>query len=100
MRFEDMIRDPLSFATNICQTVGLAVDEHEHTLKTWSDRVQDSNNDKFIEARTSRSYSRRDHSVRVGRWRENLSEEEARRAAAIAARTSKSFGYDLSGLDK
>jgi len=64
-------------------------------LAAWSDRVQDSNNERVIEAETSRHYSRPDHTVRVGRWCENLSGDEARRAIGIVSRANRHFGYDL-----
>ncbi len=45
-----------------------------HPLDTiCSLRVQNTNNGQFVEAKTSRAYSRTDHTVRVERWRENLS---------------------------
>ena len=93
--FEDMIRDPHSFASGVCKTLGIPQEENEVPLCKWAERVQDSNNAQFVEAMTSRSLSRPDHSVRVGRWRENLSIDEARAASRIVAGVSQKFGYDV-----
>ena len=72
--FEDMIGDPAAFAARICRSLGLEpAGVRRDAGAAGRDRVQDSNNAKFVEAETSRGYSRPDHSRRVGRWRENLS---------------------------
>lgn len=64
-------------------------------MQRWSDRVQNTNNDKFVEALTSRSHSRPDHSVRIGRWRENLSADEAKSVVDLVSKTNSRFGYYL-----
>lgn len=93
VHFEDMIADPAAFTSAICREIGLDRRDHEAELSDWERRVQDSNTADFVEAATSRAYSRPDHSVRVGRWRENLSDDEVAQAAAIAGETGRSFGY-------
>ena len=94
-RFEDMIHDPRGFAYQIGDEVGLARAEHERELKDWFERVQDTNNDRFVEAKTSRTHSRPDHTRRVSRWRENLTAEEVRRLVPMLRETATRFGYDL-----
>jgi len=69
----------------------------ERCAHRWATRVQDTNNEQFIEAQTSRNYSRPDHSRRIGRWRENLSQEEIEQALKIVSSVNTQFGYDLSG---
>mgnify|MGYP000034955135 CR=1 FL=1 len=91
--FEDMIGDPAAFAIGVCRTLGLNPGSFADTLRGWSDRVQDSDNPKFVEAKTSRGYSRPDHSRRIGRWRENLSNEDVERAWPIVAEAAAQFGY-------
>ena len=66
-------------------------------VAAWADRVQDSNNERFVEAETSRGYSRPDHSRRVGRWRENLSAEDIALAWPIVAEPAEAFGYTRHG---
>lgn len=96
VRFEDMLRSPREFAEDVCDRIGISPADRRDGVDTWADRVQDTNNERFVEAQTSRSYSRRDHQVRVGRWRENLDRSEVRTVAAIVARANAAFGYSLS----
>lgn len=91
--FEDMIRDPQGFAAGICATLELPLEANAAVVRKWAGRVQDTNNRHFVEAVTSRNLSRPDHSVRVGRWKENLSTEDAKAAAAIVGDVARAFGY-------
>ncbi len=95
MRFEEMIADPAAFARRVCAVVGLDTEACSPAIGAWADRVQDTNNERFVEARTSRPYSRPDHSRRVGRWRENLSEDDVRAVTPIVAEAACTFGYAL-----
>jgi hypothetical protein len=97
VKFEDMIADPESFAISVCQIVGLDPASAKNELKTWAARVQDSNNEAFVEARTSRPYSRADHERRVGRWRENLTDEDIATVWACVAPVAEQFGYRRAG---
>ncbi|MGI9543722.1 MAG: hypothetical protein ACR2MX_10715, partial [Cyclobacteriaceae bacterium] len=94
-RFEEMVAEPLRFSTKVCKEAGLDPEFCRRHLETWSERVQNTNNKKFVEAKTSRAYSRRDHSVRIGRWKENLSEKEIASILPIISRTSIKLGYQL-----
>jgi hypothetical protein len=98
VRFEDMISAPAEFARGICDRIGLDPRDRDQAVADWARRVQDTNNTDFVEAKTSRSYSRPDHTVRVGRWRENLSNEDIARVLPIVSATAQSFGYDLTGI--
>jgi len=91
--FEDMIRNPLEFAQGICREIELDPHSVAEALASWACRVQDTSNDAFIEAKTSRSYSRPDHSRRIGRWRENLSQADVMQVWPIVAKTAERFGY-------
>jgi hypothetical protein len=93
VRFESMIEDPLSFARAVGVMVGVDVAGEAAALERWAARVQDSNNEAFVEAKTSREYSRPDHSVRVARWRENLTDEEVGRVWPIVETAAARFGY-------
>ncbi len=94
-RFEDMLLDTQNFAEQVLDRINYQVDEPHEGLSAWIDRVQDSNNEKFIEAETSRAYSTKDHSVRVGRWKENLTPEEIDTALPMVSKTASQFGYSL-----
>jgi hypothetical protein len=93
MRFEEMIADPLTFARSICTEIGIDADREAAVVTQWAHRVQDTNNASFVEARTSRPYSRADHSVRVARWRENLTDDEVELAWPIVKRAAERFDY-------
>ena len=93
VRFEDMIADPAAFSAAICARLGIDPDANAPHLARWSRRVQNSNNSDFIEAETSRGYSRPDHRVRIDRWRENLTDAEASAVWDIAGRTALAMGY-------
>ena len=95
VRFEDMIRAPDQFALNVCARLGLNADEQQEFISAWTARVQDTNNEQFIEAETSRNLSRPDHTRRVGRWQENLSGEDVVSASRIVGDTARALGYDL-----
>ena len=97
VRFEDMIEDPAGFAATISDALGIAPADQSQGISAWARRVQNTNNADFVEATTSRPYSRPDHSVRVGRWRENLSEIEASSVLPIISEVSRSFEYELPG---
>ena len=93
--FESMLMDPIGFVQRICSDIGIHESRCATDLATWSDRVQDTNNEKFIEAKTSRSYSRPNHKKRIGRWRENLKPEDLNRVIPIVREAATTFGYDL-----
>ncbi len=94
-RFESMIADPLRTAQETAQNVGVEITpEVASSLHTWAGRVQDTNNDQFVEARTSRRRSRPDHSRRVGRWRENLTDADVDLIRPIVADAAATHGYD------
>ena len=94
-RFEDLIADPRACADRTAALVG--VDASDPAVSAWVDRVQDTDNDRFIEAETSRRRSRPDHRYRVGRWRENLSASDVEAVAPIVERAARRHGYDLPG---
>lgn len=95
-RFETMIHDPLAFAHAAIRAIGVDPASVGPELATWAGRVQDTANDRFVEARTSRRHSRPDHVHRVGRWRENLTPEEVATITPIVAPAATRLGYDLS----
>lgn len=67
-------------------------------LAEWANRVQNTNNEHFDEAQTSRNYSRADHQTRIDRWKENLSMEDIKRVIPILQKTAKQFGYALNQM--
>jgi hypothetical protein len=93
--FEDMIKAPRQFANEICNEVGVDIKKHDSDLAEWANRVQNTNNENFVEAKTSRHYSKNDHQTRVDRWKVNLSKEEIKSVVPIVRETALQFGYQL-----
>ena len=60
IRYEDLVRSPLAFAEDVCAKIGLSSTDSMRTLEDWANRVQNTNNQHFVEALTSRSHSRPD----------------------------------------
>ncbi|NRB49708.1 MAG: hypothetical protein HRU41_18650 [Saprospiraceae bacterium] len=94
-RFEDMLANPIGFALDLSKQLGVDIAKHRSELEAWARRVQNTNNEQFVEAKTSRPYSTKDHKVRVGRWRENLAEEEMLGILPLIHTTMKEFNYDI-----
>lgn len=88
-----MIASPEGFAETIGSEMGISDISVQKPVRDWVCRVQNTNNEHFVEAMTSRSYSRKDHTVRVGRWRENLSSKELDQVLPIISETAGTFGY-------
>ncbi|MCP4007781.1 MAG: sulfotransferase [bacterium] len=94
-QFEEMLTNPRDFAARICADVGADRAANATGIATWSERVQDTNNENFKEAKTSRYYSRPDHIHRLGRWKENLGNDELRQIVPIVRSGAGAFGYLL-----
>jgi len=95
-RFEEAILDTENFAHRVCELANINVEEEAKNITNWCNRVQNTNNSKFVEAETSRAYSTKDHRVKVGRWRENMTEEEVAMVLPMIKETAMKFGYNLS----
>jgi hypothetical protein len=94
-RFEDLIGDPSAAAASAVRAIGVNPVAVEAELQRWADRVRDTNDERFVEAITSRPHSRPDHERRVGRWEENLTAEEVASILPIVAPAAARFGYSL-----
>ena len=93
--FEDLILEPLSFASTICKDLEIDPESVGEALSEWAIRVQNTNNKNFVEAQTSRAYSTNDHKVKVGRWQENMTREEVDLVWPMIKNTALKFGYDI-----
>ncbi len=98
--FEDMIAQPLAFAQSNLAETGIDYQSIKNEVETWAHRVQDSNNEKFVEAECSRVYSTQDHKRKVGRWRENMTPEEVILALPLIERGAVNFNYRLPDLEE
>ena len=96
-RFEAMLLDPPACAESTMRRLGIDPSAGGPAVDAWSDRVQDTDNERFIEAVTSRRRSRPDHDRRIDRWRDNLTPSEVASVLPIVASGAATFGYDLPG---
>ena len=94
-KFEAAVLNPVTFTKNICRLINVDTQAEAQNIQHWCDRVQNTNNEKFVEAMTSRPYSTKDHQVKVGRWRENLTAEEVAQIWSMVEITAKQFGYAI-----
>jgi hypothetical protein len=100
VHFEAMISDPSQFAKSVYDILHPGNLKLPSTVNEWAARVQNENNADFVEAETSQPYSTSDHSVRVRRWRGNLSNADITRILPIVKETGKSFGYRFPDASK
>lgn len=66
-KFEDLVRDSSKFSMDICVQLEIDPKLHDLELKSWNRKVQNNNNEDFIEALTSRPYSTQDHRKKINR---------------------------------
>ena len=93
--FEEMVLHPLDTAQKICDLTGIDFSQNEASIMAWVNRIQDENNEKFVEAECSRPYSRKDHTKKVGRWEENLSQDDIAGILPFIGKGTENFGYEL-----
>ncbi len=94
-KFETAVLNPVAYTKNICELIQVDTQTEALNIQSWCNRVQNTNNPKFVEAMTSRLYSTKDHKVKVGRWRENLTVEEVEQVWPMVEATAKQFGYSI-----
>ena len=87
--------DSSKFSREICVQLEIDPELHNLELKSWNRRVQNNNNEDFIEALTSRPYANQDHSNRINRWKENLTKENLEEIVPMIHQTAAQFGYVL-----
>ena len=93
--FEEMILDPLATARKLCQLANINFEKNQSAIMEWVNRIQNENNEKFVEAECSKPYSRKDHSKKVGRWQENLAEADVAAILPYIGQGAKNFDYQL-----
>lgn len=92
-RYEEMLLDKSSWLQNIAKQLGWDSAQLQHA-QAWSQRVQNTHNQQYQEAETSSAYSTKDHRVKVGRWQENLSQQEADMLWERVKDVAEGFGYE------
>lgn len=90
-----LVRDSSKFSKDSCEQLEIDPKSHDLELKSWNRRVQNNNNEDFIEALTSRPYSTQDHHNKINRWKENLTKENLEEIMPMVLQTAAQFGYVL-----
>ena len=94
-RFEDMLHDPKSFASSICKDISLNEAGFRDEIESWTKKVHNEDHPDYQEAETSKPYSTDDHRVKIGRWKENMTEKELNLIKPMIKDTASKFGYYL-----
>lgn len=91
IRYEDLLANPASTAENIFQYLGLNF--HENAA-VFCERISNDTNSSY-HAKNQEQWYRQDHRNRVGRWRENLTEQEQRTLTNILSPLLSRFDYPI-----
>jgi hypothetical protein len=94
-KYEDMIASPHNIALRICVEAGVDTNAYAGEIRRWAELVSNEKSDQSYEAKHQDRWSRLDHHVRVGRWRENLSSDEVRSVLPIVSKAAGNFAYEL-----
>jgi len=93
LRFEDIVADPVASAQRVAQWLGW-----DHALPSpvslWIKSVSNQKGVDVYEAKHQSRWSEQNHAWRVGRHRENLSPEQAKRIWQLEASVAARFGYE------
>ncbi len=88
--YEELVARPREVARSILEYLGLP----EHSAVTdFCSNIQDSSSSPY-HAQHQIMWYRDDHRTRVGRWRENLTEEQQRMINEILCPLLRGLGYD------
>jgi len=94
-RYEDLVLDPINAAKKACSLTGCDVPPYQPAIEAWAATVGNRKDVSVYEAKRQVVWSRQDHSVRVERWRENLSPEEVAAVCEIVKEAASELGYPV-----
>lgn len=94
-RYEELVSNPRAFALRICVEIGVDVTGCLTELERWVASVGNKKSPDSYEAKHQAHWSRQDHSRRVERWRENLSQTEIDPVRPIIQTAADILGYRL-----
>lgn len=90
VRYEDLIADPGAVSRRLLSYLEL---EPDPAVERFCANIQNSTGDSY-HAQIQTIWYRPDHQVRVGRWRENLTEEECRIIQSSLSQLLEKFDYE------
>lgn len=89
VKYEDYVANPEKIAYKVFEHIGLPM--HDNVIE-FSSKVQDTMEGSYV-ARHQMRWYKNDHSKRIGRWRENMTEEEQEEVNKILKPVLKYYGY-------
>lgn len=89
VKYEDYIADPKSIAEQVLDYMELPM--HQNVID-FTNNVQDEMEGSYV-ARHQRRWYKTDHSKRIGRWKENMTEEEQIEVNNILKPVLEYYGY-------
>ena len=90
LRYEELVRAPMDVARKLVAYLGLTEDE---TMARFCEKIWDATAGSYHAQHQIRWY-RDDHDARIGRWRENLTEEERQLINHALAPLLRRLGYE------
>lgn len=90
LTYEDLVRDPQRTARELVRYLELPEDR---AVFEFCERIRDETAGSYQPEKQKKWY-RDDHSVRIGRWRENLADDEARAVEALLRPLLTRLGYE------
>jgi hypothetical protein len=94
-RYEDFIADPRKIALRACSCINMSGPEVDAAIDRWCSLISNEKSPRVYEARRQKHWSRQDHTIRTGRWKQNLSPEDVSSVLPIVSDAAKCFGYEL-----
>jgi len=89
IKYEDLVNDPLATAEKVFEYLGVGMTEK---VAKFSERIQNKMEGSYVSSNQRRWYTT-DHSVRIGRWKENMTEDEQISVEEIIRHMLDHFGY-------
>ncbi len=91
VKYEDLVQTPREVAEKMLSFLGL---DNNPAVYDFCEKIQDATTAPH-HARVQNQWFRADHKVRIGRYRENLSDGELRTINQLVGPTLQKLGYDL-----
>lgn len=92
VRYEDLVRDPRATARKIFAFLDL---DWAPEIDAFLENISDEAHAGYHAQGATRRWNTADHARRIGRWRENLSQEERARVTEILSDALTRFGYAI-----
>jgi len=89
IKYEDLVNEPEKTMRHVFEKFGIPYEKHQKEL---SKKVQD-NLENSYHSKVSAKWTVKNHKKRIGRYKENLNEQELKQVESILGTNNKKFGY-------